>query len=824
MTLTQFKTEALEGLCTQEQLDLLDSIDTLRSQGISHYVSLPQIIVCGDQSSGKSSVLEAISGVSFPVKSSLCTRFPTELVLRKNSQVGVRVSIVPHQSRSDAEQHSLSSFCEQLEDFDGLALLIENAKSAMGISTHGKAFSNDLLRVEVSGPDRPHLTIVDLPGLIHSETRQQSATDVQLVQDVVQSYMREPRSVILAVVSAKNDFANQIVLRLARDADPSGIRTLGVISKPDVLVPGSESEASFVSLAKNQEVEFRLGWHVLKNMDSEKGKSSLLDRNIQECEFFSQGIWEELPPSLVGVDSLRTRLSGLLLGQIASELPSLINEINAKFKSCQLQLQKLGDPRATVDEQRSYLLHIGQAFQSLVKAAVDGTYNEPFFEDAKTDIGCQKRIRAVIQNLNEQFTKKISLRGHLRHVFADDDRRQVSKNQILITRDEYVQHIEMLLKKTRGRELPGTYNPMMVKDLFQEQCAPWEDITQSHIATAWTAAQDFLYRAVCYVADGATSKTIFSRIILPALGSLRHALEKCSKEFLMSHQRGHPITYNHYFTETLQDTRVERQKEAFREALQSYFGVDTLSTSHAVEHTINLRALYNSLLQKTTPDMTRFASEEALDCMLAYYKVALKRFVDDIATEVIETKLLTALPALFTPITAFEMSEDLVSEIAGESEESQSLREQLNKKLWILTKGSDTCRRFVGIRGLGRGNEITLDGSHTLTGPLDSNNEAESRVQQNQETLSESSCSSTDLLEEVVVSDTDSESAQPLPCSPTLPEPTAQPEYPIQPHTTEPAPSPTISRSYTSGKKKKGKAASKAQPFVESPSEYPVEG
>lgn len=266
MTLKNFTTDALEELCTQEQLDLLDSIDTLRSQGISHYVSLPQIIVCGDQSSGKSSVLEAISGVAFPVKSNLCTRFPTELVLRKNTQVGVRVSIVPHQSRSDAEQHSLGSFCEQLDGFDGIASLIENAKAAMGISTHGKAFSNDLLRVEVSGPDRPHLTIVDLPGLIHSETRQQSAADVQLVQDVVQSYMSESRSVILAVVSAKNDFANQIVLRLARDADPSGDRTLGVISKPDTLVPGSESEAAFVSLAKNQEVEFRLGWHVLKNM------------------------------------------------------------------------------------------------------------------------------------------------------------------------------------------------------------------------------------------------------------------------------------------------------------------------------------------------------------------------------------------------------------------------------------------------------------------------------------------------------------------------------------------------------------------------------
>ncbi|KAJ5264459.1 hypothetical protein N7505_007252 [Penicillium chrysogenum] len=801
MTLTQFKTEALEGLCTREQLDLLDSIDTLRSQGISHYVSLPQIIVCGDQSSGKSSVLEAISGVSFPVKSSLCTRFPTELVLRKNSQVGVRVSIVPHQSRSEAEQRSLGSFCEQLDGFDGLANLIENAKAAMGISTHGKAFSNDLLRVEVSGPDRPHLTIVDLPGLIHSETRQQSADDVQLVQDVVQSYMSEPRSVILAVVSAKNDFANQIVLRLARAADPSGFRTLGVISKPDVLVPGSESEASFVSLAKNQEVEFRLGWHVLRNMDSEKGQSSLFDRNIQECNFFSQGIWEELPRSLVGVDALRTRLSSLLLGQIASELPSLIDEINIKANSCRMQLQELGDPRATVDEQRLYLLHISQAFQSLVKAAVDGTYNEPFFGDAKTNAGCQKRIRAVIQNLNEEFTKKISLRGHLRHVLENEDQRSVSKHQIRITREEYVRHIETLLKKTRGRELPGTFNPLIVKDLFQEQSGPWEDITQSHIAATWAAARDFLQHSVSYVADGATSKTIFHKVILPALKDLRHELERGSQEFLKSHQRGHPITYNHYFTETLQDTRSGRQKEAFREAIQSYFGVDTLSTTHLVEHAINLRGLYNSLLQKTIPDMTRFASEEALDCMLAYYKVALKRFVDDIATEVIEVKLLSALPALFTPVTAFEMPIPLVTEIAGESEESQGLREQLNKKLWILTKGSDTCRLFVGIRG------------------LDSDAAVADKVQQSQETLSENSYGSIELPEEVVLSDSESGNEYPRPCSPALPEQIANPEISIEQHTTELEQHPTTGSSTSVRKKKKGKVTPRIQPPVEPPFE-----
>ncbi|KAI0880007.1 uncharacterized protein GGS22DRAFT_176197 [Annulohypoxylon maeteangense] len=58
-----FNVETLNGLCSKDQLELLDSIDHLRLQGIDHYISLPQIIVCGDQSSGKSSVLEAISGV-----------------------------------------------------------------------------------------------------------------------------------------------------------------------------------------------------------------------------------------------------------------------------------------------------------------------------------------------------------------------------------------------------------------------------------------------------------------------------------------------------------------------------------------------------------------------------------------------------------------------------------------------------------------------------------------------------------------------------------------------------------------------------------------
>ncbi|KAI1159503.1 P-loop containing nucleoside triphosphate hydrolase protein [Nemania serpens] len=75
-------------LQNEDHQNILDVIDTLRSQGIGRYVDLPQIIVCGDQSSGKSSILEAISGLSFPTKDNLCTRFATELILRRSPESG----------------------------------------------------------------------------------------------------------------------------------------------------------------------------------------------------------------------------------------------------------------------------------------------------------------------------------------------------------------------------------------------------------------------------------------------------------------------------------------------------------------------------------------------------------------------------------------------------------------------------------------------------------------------------------------------------------------------------------------------------------------
>ncbi|KAF2728002.1 hypothetical protein EJ04DRAFT_593292 [Polyplosphaeria fusca] len=711
MDLKRFENDVLNGLGSKDQLDLLDSIDRLRSQGIDHYVSLPQIVVCGDQSSGKSSVLEAISGVSFPVKGSLCTRFPTELILRKTPDVGVSVSIVPHQSHTESERASLRNFGETLDGFDKLPELIEKAKTAMAIGSFGQAFSRDLLRVEVSGPDRPHLTIVDLPGLIHSETKQQSSSDIKLVQDVVKSYMKEPRSIILAVVSAKNDYANQIVLKLARAVDTNGTRTLGVITKPDTLIPGSPSEAMYVSLAQNLDVEFRLGWHVLKNMDSETGSWSLSKRDEKEQKFFSEGIWAGLPESILGITLLRERLSTLLLAQIAAELPSLIDEIELKATDCRTQLDKLGNPRDTIKEQQLYLLSLSQTFQSITKAAVDGTYNDPFFGDANTDDGYQKRIRAVVQNLNQTFAETIARDGHC-YSIEDSPSKPRSKSRgsdlKTVTRNTFLDRVEHLMKRTRGRELPGTFNPMIVSDLFFEQSQPWEHLTRSHVAKVTQAVKLFLEHITSHIADASTCASLLQKLVEPAADQIAKVLESKATALLAQHQRGHPITYNHYFTEIVQKVRKERNSAGFTRVIEEFFGIDSLQPAPQNHFVTGFRPLLDALMACNEPEMNRYACSEALDCMLAYYKVrprcpfplpastvALKRFVDDIAVEAIEENIIAKLEDILSPIKVTRLPADTVTDIAGESEESSARRRQLENQLSVLGGGLETCRKFV---------------------------------------------------------------------------------------------------------------------------------
>lgn len=263
-------TTSIDDLQSVEYRQILDTVDRLRTCGLGSILPLPQLVVCGNQSSGKSSVLEAITEVPFPRSESMCTRFATEIIMRRDNSGSLRTEIIPDEARPDSEKAKLKAFGETITDFSELPQLIEQATDLMGLnattdSSTTKAFTRDVLRVEIAGPDRPQLTLVDLPGLILSANKRQTDEDVALIHSLVSDYLSEKRTIMLAVISAKDDYANQGILTKCKDVDRDGQRTLGIVTKPDYLKPGSANENLWINLAQNKDIFFQLGWHMLKN-------------------------------------------------------------------------------------------------------------------------------------------------------------------------------------------------------------------------------------------------------------------------------------------------------------------------------------------------------------------------------------------------------------------------------------------------------------------------------------------------------------------------------------------------------------------------------
>ena len=584
----------------------------------------------------------------------------------------------------------------------------------------------------------PQLTLVDLPGLIHSDNKQQSLADVKLISDLVHTYMSNPRSVILAVVTAKNDIANQIILRRARKVDPKGLRTLGVITKPDSLPRGSESEANFINLASNDNISFRLGWHVVKNRDYDSRQSSTEERDQSEKTFFSEGVWSELPRDMVGVESLRQRLSKILLEQIKRYLPNLMEDIKSSIEECEKKLLKLGDSHDTPEKQRQFLLRLSESFQMLCRAAINGNYDHGFFGDPSSDDEDSKRLRSTLQNLNLEFSKLMGSSGHHR-IIRDDERSTVKPlpepttngsieepprdlQQLEMSRKEAIEWVRKILVKSRGRELPGSFNPLLVRELFRNQSIHWEKIARQHVEKIWEASKDFLERLLDAITDHKTLVALFTywidRNINERFKKANQALDR-----LLNDRDRHPITYNHYYTDNLQKLKQERQVKELGSKIQSFLN----SSSDYVQNksfSISILAKTLSAHSGNESDMDSFACSELLDSMQAYYKVrfrgsssssvttnvfakkrikvALKTFVDNLSIQVVEGLLIGDIWSIFSPSDVGQMAPSLISKIAAESPESQALRQQLDRKLQTLKKGMEICQRHSTHSTIGR--------------------------------------------------------------------------------------------------------------------------
>lgn len=399
----------------------LNQIEKIRANGVGDLVPLPQLVVCGDQSAGKSSVLEGITRIPFPRQEGLCTRFPTEIILRNTTakSTTITASIRPHASRPEKAQEPLLAYRKVVQDMAQLPSITQEVSKLMNIRGYTEesdsiSFAPDALRIEISGPIGLHLSVVDLPGLISVANEEQSEEDVDAVYEMVNTYLQSSRTIILAVLQASNDMANQAIIKLARKHDPEGQRTVGIITKADLINEGAESRIALV--ARNEDtIKLKLGFFLLKNpspVELEAG-ISVETRSRRELQFFASPAWkrQSLDMDRVGADKLRTFLQDLLDKHIERELPKVLCEIENTLNAKEEELKALGSARPTVGDIRAFITGKSMEFSQLLNAALNGNYDgiNPLF---LSHDNC--RLRARIQQLNTKFAQQMRLNGKKR--------------------------------------------------------------------------------------------------------------------------------------------------------------------------------------------------------------------------------------------------------------------------------------------------------------------------------------------------------------------------------------------------------------------------
>uniref|UniRef100_A0A672LHN8 Interferon-induced GTP-binding protein Mx1-like n=1 Tax=Sinocyclocheilus grahami TaxID=75366 RepID=A0A672LHN8_SINGR len=322
----------LDSLTTNSVRPLIELIDSLKLIGLDEDIGLPSIAVVGDQSSGKSSVLEALSGVALPRGSGIVTRCPLELKLQKLKN-GPWSGII-----------SYSGHRETFNDPLKVDTLVREAQNKLA----GKAVGicDELITLEISSPDVCDLTLIDLPGITRVPVHDQPEDIGDQIKTLILKYIAKSETIILVVVPCNVDIATTEALRMAQKVDPEGLRTLAILTKPDLIDRGAEIEV--LNIVQGKVIPLSKGYIIVRC----RGQSDINDRipfdkaMEAELKFFRNHHYFSslLDDGKASTQCLAAKLTKELADHIKKSLPSLTEQIQTRLLNVQRDLKKMMGP------------------------------------------------------------------------------------------------------------------------------------------------------------------------------------------------------------------------------------------------------------------------------------------------------------------------------------------------------------------------------------------------------------------------------------------------------------------------------------------------
>uniref|UniRef100_A0A1L8DWD6 dynamin GTPase n=1 Tax=Nyssomyia neivai TaxID=330878 RepID=A0A1L8DWD6_9DIPT len=332
----------------------------------SDLMQLPQIVVLGSQSSGKSSVIESLVGRSFlPRGTGIVTRRPLILQL-------------VYSPLDDREHRSAENGTVNVEewgkflhvknrtytDFDEIRREIEADTDKL--AGDNKGICPEPINLKIYSTKVVNLTMVDLPGITKVPVGDQPVDIEAQIKDLLLKYIENPNSIILAVTAANTDMATSESLKLAKECDPDGRRTLAVLTKLDLMDAGTDA----IDILCGRVIPVKLGIIGVVN----RSQQDIIDQKVIGDQLKDEAAFlQRKYPTLAtrnGTPYLAKTLNRLLMHHIRDCLPDLKTRVNVMMSQFQSLLSSYGDD---VKDKSQTLLQIITKFASAYCATIDGT-------------------------------------------------------------------------------------------------------------------------------------------------------------------------------------------------------------------------------------------------------------------------------------------------------------------------------------------------------------------------------------------------------------------------------------------------------------------
>ncbi|XP_012698866.1 dynamin-related protein 1E [Setaria italica] len=320
--------------------------------------SLPTIAVVGGQSSGKSSVLESIVGTDFlPRGSGIVTRRPLVLQL--------------HQTDNGSQEYAEFLHLPKKRFSDFALVRQEIADETDRLTGKTKEISPVPIQLSIYSPKVVNLTLIDLPGLTKVAVEGQPESIVQDIENMVLSYVDKPNCIILAISPANQDIATSDAIKLAKEVDPTGERTFGVLTKLDLMDKGTNA----LDVLEGRAYRLQNPWVGIVNRSQAdiNRKVDMIAAREKEREYFESSPDYAHLASRMGSEYLAKLLSEHLESVIKARIPSITAVINKTIDELESELDTIGRAVASDPGAQLYtILDLCRAFDRVFKEHLDG--------------------------------------------------------------------------------------------------------------------------------------------------------------------------------------------------------------------------------------------------------------------------------------------------------------------------------------------------------------------------------------------------------------------------------------------------------------------